>query len=316
MHAHMPPNFLQIKSYVWIPEFCRHTQNIMRMRQLLLWNYPPFQVKISIRTQPNFTTWIPKYIHMFVIAAKFKNLIRKYLIAFWLPDTPLTIIPGNEHCNNILTGDVAPGYQLPYRKSLSELSAIKTELDCMLKLKIIEPSDSPWGSPCILVKKPAEQGKPQPPWFAVDYCRLNAITESDGYLIPSVSNILDNLSSGKYYGKMDLASGYWQIMLRKQNCPKTAFNTHLGLFQFLRLPFGLKTATSTFQRILNTIFSDFLYDSLVIYVDDVISWGNSQDEALKHYELNFKRAMDHGVQFKPGKCSVFPVSRNSGPLCN
>ena len=155
----------------------------------------------------------------------------------------------------------------------------------MLKLKIIEPSNSPWGSPCILVKKPAEQGKPQPPRFVVDYRRLNAITESDGYPIPFVSTILDNSSSGKYYGKMDLASGYWQIMLRKQDRPKTAFNTHLGLFQFLRLSFSLKTASSTFQRILNTIFSDFLYNFLVIHVDDVISWSNSQDEALKQYEL-------------------------------
>ena len=178
----------------------------------------------------------------------------------------------------------------------------------MLKLNIIEPSNSPWGSPCILVKKPAEQGKPQPPQFVVDYRRLIAMTQSDGYPIPSVSNILDNLSSGKYYGKMDLASGYWQIMLRKQDRPKTAFNTHLGLFQFLRLPFGLKTASSTFQRILNTIFSDFLYSFLVIYVNDVISWSNSQDEPLQHYELIFKQAVDHGVQFKPAKCSFFSQS--------
>ena len=183
---------------------------------------------------------------------------------------------------------MALSYQLPYRKSPSELSAIKTELERMLKLKIIEPPNSPWGSPCILVKKPAEQGKPQTPRFVVDYRYLNAMTQSDGYLIPPVSNILDNLSSGKYYGKMYLASGYWQIMLPKQDHPKTAFNTHLGLFQFLRLPFGLKTASSTFQHILNTIFSDFLYNFLVIYVDDVISWSNSQDEALQHYELIFK----------------------------
>ena len=135
------------------------------------------------------------------ILEKFKNLIRKYPTAFWLPDTLLTVIPGHEH--RILTCDAAPSYQLPYRKSPSELSAIKTELERMLKLKIIEPSNSPWGSPCILVKKPAEQGKPQPPRFVVDYRRLNAMTQSDGYPIPSVSNILDDLSSGKYYGKMD-----------------------------------------------------------------------------------------------------------------
>ena len=116
------------------------------------------------------------------ILEKFKHLIRKYPTAFWLPDTPLTVIPGHEH--RILTGDAAPSYQLPYRKSPSELSAIKTELEHMLKLKIIKTSNSPWGSPCILVKKPAEHGKPQPPRFVVDYRRLNAMTQSDGYPYP------------------------------------------------------------------------------------------------------------------------------------
>ena len=112
------------------------------------------------------------------ILGKFKNLIRKYPTAFWLLDMPLTVIPGHEH--RILTGDAAPSYQLPYRKSPSELSVIKSELERMLKLKIIEPSNSPWGSPCILVKKPAEQGKPQPPRFVVDYHHLNAHHKTQG----------------------------------------------------------------------------------------------------------------------------------------
>ena len=80
----------------------------------------------------------------------------------------------------------------------------------------------------------------------------------------------------------------------------------------MRLPFGLKTAISTFQRILNTIFSDVLYNFLVIYVDDIISWSNSQDEALKHYELIFKRAVNHGVQFKPIPRSPTDVKRFLG----
>ena len=94
------------------------------------------------------------------ILEKFKNSIRKYPTAFWLPDTPLAVIPGHEH--RILTGHAAPSYQLPSRKSPNKFTSVKTELERMLKLKIIEPSNSPWGSPCILVKKPAEQAKPQP----------------------------------------------------------------------------------------------------------------------------------------------------------
>ena len=248
-----------------------------------------------------------KYEHVHPhIMKNFKTLLRKYPTAFWLPGSPLSIIKGHEH--RIETGDASPTYQLPYGKSPSELAAVKTEIQCMLEMNIIEPSSSPWGSPCILVRKPLEQGKPQPPRFVVDYRKLNSVTISDGYPIPPLSNILDNLSSGKYYSKLDLASGYWQIKLRTSDRQKTAFNTHLGLYQFLLLPFGLKTASSTFQRVLNTVFSDYLYKFLIIYVDDVISWVSTQEEALKNYELIFKRAVDCGVQFKATKCLFFSQS--------
>ena len=246
-----------------------------------------------------------KHIHPHIMD-NFKTLLRKYPTAFWLPGSPLSIIKGHEH--RIETGDASPTYHLPYRKSPSELTAIKTEIQRMLEMNIIEPPSTPWGSPCILVRKPLEQGKPQPPRFVVDYRKLNSVTISDGYPIPPLSNILDNLSSGKYYSKLDLASGYWQIKLRTSDQPKTAFNIHLGLYQFLRLPFGLKTASSTLQRVLNTVFSDYLYKVLIVYMDDVISWASTQEEALNNYELILKRAVDCGVQFKATKCLFFSQS--------
>ena len=65
----------------------------------------------------------------------------------------------------------------------------KTEIERMLKLKIIQPSQSEWGSPCILVRKPPEKGKLQPPRFVVDYHRLNSVTQGDGYPLPSISKV-------------------------------------------------------------------------------------------------------------------------------
>ena len=142
----------------------------------------------------------------------------------------------------------------------------------------------------------------------LDYRALNAITLGDGYPIPNVSNILDAISGGKIFGKLDLASGYWQVPVNPKHREKTAFCTHLGLWENLRMPFGLKTAPQTFQRILNTVFADFLYKWLIIYIDDCVTWSNSFEEALDHYQKIFERASKFGVQFKPSKCSFFSTN--------
>ena len=237
------------------------------------------------------------------IMKRFKELIRQYPTAFVLPGSPLGAVKGFEH--RIDTADAPPIYRHPYKKSPEELRAIKTEIERMLKLKIIQPSHSEWGSPCILVRKPPEKGTLQPPRFVVDYRRLNSVTQGDGYPIPSISSVLDAVSQGKVFAKCDLVSGYWQIPIRKSDQQKTAFCTHLGLYEFLRLPFGLKTAPNTFQRILNTVFADYLHKWLVVYVDDIIQWATTDEEALEHYSLLFQRLVKVGMQLKPTKCTFF-----------
>ena len=127
----------------------------------------------------------------------------------------------------------------------------------MFKLHNIKPSFSTWGAPCILVRKPLEKGLPQPPRFVVDYKGLNAVTSGDGYPIPSASYVLDALGGGKMFAKLDLASRYWQVLVNPAHVHNTSFATHLGLYEFLRILYGLKTAPQTFQRILNTVFAHF-----------------------------------------------------------
>ena len=109
---------------------------------------------------------------------------------------------------------------------------------------------------------------------------------------------MDNLGGGKIFANLDLASGYWQV-------PKTAFVTHLGLFDFFRMSYGLKTAPKTFQHILNTVYSDFLYQCLIIYIDDIVIWSSEPTEALQQYEKVCQRAQKFGLQFKPQKCYCF-----------
>ena len=164
------------------------------------------------------------------LPTEFKILLRKYPTAFWLPGNPLTEVKGFEH--HIETGNSLPVYKHPYRSSPAELRAIKTEIERMLTMKIIELSKSQWGAPCILVWKPLEDGREQPPRFVVDYRGLNAVTKSDGYPIPSIASLLDSVSQGKVFRRCYLASGYWQIPLRKNDERKSTFCTHVGLYHF------------------------------------------------------------------------------------
>ena len=107
------------------------------------------------------------------------------------------------------------------------------------------------------------------------------------------------------FAELDLASGYWQVLVNPKHSAKTAFATHLGLFIFLRMPFVSKTAHQTFRWILNAIFAEHLYKWLIIYIDDCIFWSSHPEEASGQYEKVFQLAVKFGVQFKPPKCELF-----------
>jgi len=116
----------------------------------------------------------PKYAHEDKdILHEFEHLLRQYSIAFLLSGSPLGEIHGFEHHRG---EDALPVYKHPYCKSPEELLAVKNEIQHMLKMKIIQPSKSEWGAPCIRVRKPLENGIQQPPRFVVDYRGLNSVT--------------------------------------------------------------------------------------------------------------------------------------------
>ncbi|KAL9984580.1 hypothetical protein ACROYT_G006890 [Oculina patagonica] len=142
------------------------------------------------------------------------------------------------------------------------------------------------------------------------------LTKSDGFPLPQVIDILDWLGGGKAFAKLDLANGYWQVPVREEDREKTAVVTHCGLFEFISMPFGLKTAGATFQRLMQATFSDFLMGNVtgssdkqhgfcMPYVDDLIVRSMSHVDALEHYRRIFERATKVGMQFKPSKCTFF-----------
>ena len=174
-----------------------------------------------------------------------------------------------EHTNvvkhSIDTGDHPPIKQNPRRTPFVHRDKISQLIIDMLKQKVIQPSTSTWASPVVLV--PKKDGTLR---FCVDYRWINAVTKKDVYPLPRVDDILDTLGKAKFFSMLDLVSGYWQIEMDPAKRDKSAFTTHCGLFEFLRMPFGLCNSPATFQRLMQTILVGLERKICYVYLDDIL----------------------------------------------
>ena len=135
----------------------------------------------------------------------------------------------------------------------------------MLQNDIIHPTNSPWASPVVLVRK--KDGSLR---FCVDYRKVNSLTRKDAYPLPRIDDALDTLSGSKLFSTLDMLSGYWQVEMSPADREKTAFCTPDGLFEFKVMPFGLCNAPATFQRLMDTVLAGLQWSSCLVYIDDVI----------------------------------------------
>jgi len=172
----------------------------------------------------------------------------------------------------------------------------------LLNDDIIEYSNSPYNSPIWIVsKKPDSAGNKR--WrMVIDYRALNEKTIGDAYPLPNITDILDQLGNAKYFSVLDLASGFHQIPMDPKDASKTAFSTPYGHYQFKRMPFGLKNAPATFQRLMDNVLSGLQGNELFVYMDDIVIYARS----LKEHEIKFNRLMarlrDANLKLQPDKC--------------
>lgn len=186
--------------------------------------------------------------------------------------------------------------QKPYRMTNRQNELLKAEIEKMLKYEIIEPGDSDYISPMILVETPGREPRP-----CIDYRKLNEITQTQFYPIPNIEQRVETVAAANFITLFDLTKGYWQIPLSRRAQKIAAFATIFGTYRPLRMPFGLKNAPYHFSKMISEILNGC--ESFAIpYLDDIAIFSLTWDEHIKHLQVILERIKNANLTIKPSKC--------------
>ena len=178
---------------------------------------------------------------------------------------------------------------------------VKTHLQEMLDLGAIRPSNSPWASAIVLVRK--KDGRLR---FCIDLRKLNNRMVKDAYSLPRIESILDSLGGAQIFSTLDLKAGYWQVEMAEECKAYTAFTCGpLGFYECDTMPFGATNAPATFQRLMHDCLGELNMNWCIVYLDDIIIFSDTKEEHLKRLEAVFQKLCAAGLKLKPSKCFFF-----------
>ncbi|GAO47244.1 hypothetical protein G7K_1454-t1 [Saitoella complicata NRRL Y-17804] len=200
-----------------------------------------------------------------------------------------------------------PQYRGIYRLSKPELDELYAQIQALLENGKIQPSVSPYGAPVLFVKK--KDGKLR---MCIDIRALNSQTIRNRYALPRIDEITDWFHGDCWFSKIDLKSGYYQIMIHHKDRFKTAFNTHYGHYEWIVMPFGLTNAPATFQTLMNDIFRDVLDKFFVVYLDDIMIYSRSKEEHEEHLRFVLNKLREHKLYANADKCEFFKTEVGLG----
>ena len=203
--------------------------------------------------------------------------------------------------HEIKLSDETPFKEPVRRISPALFDEVREHIAEMLEAEAIRPSKSPYSSNVVVVRK--KDGTIR---LCIDYRKLNLRTIGDAYPIPRIEDSLHLLVGSRYFTKLDLKAGYWQVELKEEDKAKTAFHVgNLGFYECNRMPFGLCNAPATFQRLMERAMGDINLRDCLIYLDDIIIFSDTFENHLDRLDAVFQRLHQYNLKLKASKCEFF-----------
>ena len=193
-----------------------------------------------------------------------------------------------------LTSD-QPVRSRPYPVPYSLRESLKKDITDMMKMGVIRESSSPYASPVVIVKKKDNTNR-----ICVDYRKLNKLPVFDPEPMPTAEHLFQKLNGDKYFTRIDLSKGYWQISIPEEDIPKTAFVTPDGSYEFLKMPFGMINSAATLKRAMKKLLHGM--DNVEFYWDDILVHTRTWEEHIKILQELFTRLSAAGMTIRPTKC--------------
>ena len=205
-----------------------------------------------------------------------------------------TARPVKHHVMHHIETSGRPTHAKARRLAPDRYKLAKAEFESLMRAGVIRPSSSNWSSALHIVAK--KNGDIRP---CGDYRALNTLTKLDRYPVPNIQEFTSQLSGSTVFSRIDLVKAFHQIPVQPEDIPKTAIITPFGLFEYTRMPFGLKNAAQTFQRFIDEVVRGLPF--CFAYIDDLLIASPDADSHHTHLSQLFTRLEDYGIQINVEK---------------
>ena len=262
---------------------------------------PSGQPHIAVNSASLGSDWLPPVNLSHLTPAQraaAEDLLREESSAFAKDESDLGCIPD-------LQMKIKLRDEEPVRKTYMSMprplyQEVRTYLADLISRDWITKSTSPYSSPVVCVRK--KDGSLR---LCIDYRDLNRKTIPDRQPIPRIKDVLDSLGGNRWFSTLDQGKAYHQGFMTEESRPLTAFVTPWGLYEWIRIPFGLTNAPAVFQRFMETCLDGLNGEIAMTYLDDVLVFSNDFQHHLDHLRQVLKRFQAHGVKLRPNKCELF-----------